>query len=101
MKLTTQQVAQVFDQTGADPVPEDHPVMPGLRNAFGDHTFYMAPDGLCVWESVGDADSGGQMAKAMVVASWTDEGKTELRPHDPHPTAIIVKLDDESPDPAA
>lgn len=93
MKLTAQQMAQVFDQTGADPVPEDHSVMDDLREAFGDHTFYMAPEGLCVWEPVSNADSGSQVATAMIVASWTDEEKTELLPHAPQPTTIVVTLD--------
>ncbi len=93
MKLNAQQVAQVSDQTGADPVPEDHPVVSDLKNAFGDHTFYMAPDGLCVWESMGESDTGDEMAKAMVVASWADEEKKELLPHDPKPTAVVVKLE--------
>lgn len=92
MKLNTQQMAQVFDQTGADPVPEDHQAMADLRNAFGDHTFYMAPDGLCVWEPMGQADTGEQVAEAMVVASWADEEKTQLLAHEPKSTAIVVKL---------
>jgi len=93
MRLSAQQVAQVFDQTGADPVPDNHPVVPDLKSAFGDHTFYMAPDGLCVWEPMGQSDTGNEMAKAMVVASWADDEKTELLPHEPKPTAVIVKLD--------
>jgi hypothetical protein len=94
MKLNDEQVAQVFDQTGADPVPENHQAITELRSVFGDHTFYVAPDGLCVWEPMGHSDTGGQVAEAMVVASWADEEKTELQPHDPKPTAIMVKLDE-------
>lgn len=94
MKLNADQVAQVFDQTGADPVPEDHQAIMDLQTVFGDHTFYVAPDGLCVWEPMGHADTGGQVAEAMVVASWADEEKTQLQPHDPKPTAIVVKLDE-------
>ena len=93
MKLSTDQVAQIFEQTGADPVPDNHQAITDLRNVFGDHTFYVAPDGLCVWEEAGHADTGGQVAEAMVVASWADEEKTQLQPHDPKPTAIVVKLD--------
>jgi hypothetical protein len=43
---------------------------------------------------LGHSDTGGQVAEAMVVASWADEEKTELQPHDPKPTAIMVKLDE-------
>lgn len=101
MKLNAQQVAKVHDQTGVKPVPENHPVAEDLKDTFGDHTFYLASEGLYVLESMEPPQDGGQMAKAMVVASWTDESRTELMPHEPQSTTLIVTLDDSGPDPAA
>ena len=101
MKLNGQQVAKVHDQTGGNPIPENHPLFSDLKDVFGDHTFYVVPDGLCVWETMETSNNGGDVMKAMVVASWTDETKTELMPHDPQPTSLIVTLDDPGPESAA
>ena len=91
MKLNARQIAQVRDQTGAGPIPETHPTLPQLQDTFGDHTFYISPNGLCVWEWDNE-DSGAPKAKAMVVASWANDDKTELAPHEPRPTTNVVEL---------
>src|SRR3546814_899521 len=51
MRLSNAQIADVKEQTGAEPIPEEHPNLGELREAFGDHTFYLDQTGLHVLES--------------------------------------------------
>lgn len=108
MKLTSQQVASVKQELGADPIEETNPAISTLRQAFGDHTFYLASDGLFVLEPAdevfkedqGAAGSGGdapsepmaEPARLILVAAWTDESKTALQPAPAQVTATVVDL---------
>lgn len=109
MKLTSQQVASVKQELGADPIEETNPAMETLRNAFGDHTFYLASDGLFVLEPAdtvsqegGDetpaegteasAKSMDEPAHLVRIAAWTDENKNALQPAPPQATDTVVDL---------
>jgi hypothetical protein len=101
MKLSTQQVAAVRQELGADPVDEANPAMETLRNAFGDHTFYLASDGLFVLEPADKADTGSaqepaeqmsEPAHLVLVAAWTDENKNALQPAPAQVSATVVDL---------
>lgn len=109
MKLSTQQVAAVKQELGADPVDEANPAMETLRNAFGDHTFYLASDGLFVLEpadkdaaetaSAANTDTAKEPAQQMkepahlvLVAAWTDENKNSLQPTPAQVSATVVDL---------
>jgi len=101
MKLSTQQVAAVKQELGADPVDEANPAMETLRQAFGDHTFYLASDGLFVLEpaDAADANSAQEPAQQMsepahlvLVAAWTDENKNSLQPAPAQVSATVVDL---------
>ena len=96
MKLSADQIEQVHDQTGVDPIPDDHLSLPELQDAFGDHTFYLDSDGLHIWEFSEAAGEEGQVIHAVRVASWTNEEKTSLSSHEPQSSVAIVKL---APDP--
>jgi hypothetical protein len=99
MKFSAKQIDEVQRQTGADPIPDDHPVMDQLKSYFGDHTFYVDQTGLHIWENLGgDSEEEEEQVTAVTVASWTDEEKTSLRPHGPKPTAVVVKLHPGTPE---
>jgi hypothetical protein len=98
MKLEGMQLQTVEDQLGVDSIPEEHPVTPELKRAFGDHTFFLDAEGLNIVEP----DPSEQSARGAVVklASWT-ENRDALRGHDPEVLPVIVKFEQNGSDPAA
>ena len=87
MKLSEDQAATVKAQLGADPIPSDEPAVGQLTEAFGDHTFYLDANGLIIFEETEDENDA---ARAVVVAVWADDDKTQLGGIDPHPTDTVV-----------
>ena len=97
MKLSTQQIAAIKQQTDADPVAEDHPAAGQLREAFGDHTFYVDRNGLHVFEPLEAPENGGGKPAALVqLAAWTDEDMTSLAPQEPQVGPVVVDLENEN-----
>lgn len=94
MKLSTAQIAEVKEQTGIDPVPEEHPTTPNLKEAFGDHTFFLDTNGLHVLESAQEEQTQDEkQALAVIrVASWTDENRTALAPHEPQVSEAALEV---------
>ena len=92
MKLNSNQIAAVKQDLSADPLEEENPAMASLRQAFGDHTFYVGSEGLFVVEPVEDDAHPGEPAQLVLVAAWTDEEKKALQPVPPQQTAKIVDL---------
>ena len=50
MKLTPALVEKTLNQFEAQAIPDDHPVVSQLNNAFGDHTFFLDDNGLEILE---------------------------------------------------
>jgi hypothetical protein len=50
MKLNSAQLKQTLAQFEAQPIPEDHPLLPKLNEMFGNHTFFLDVHGLNVVE---------------------------------------------------
>lgn len=96
MKLSAQQIESIERQLGAEPIAEDNPAMDTLKSQFGDHTFYADTEGLSVLEPL-EADSGGHRATVVQVATWADDQKTALVPHDPLVRDIVVDLESGPP----
>lgn len=92
MKLTSQQVAAVKQELGADSLEEENPAMESLRGAFGDHTFYVGPDGLFIVEPIDNPTMEGTPAQLVLVAAWTDDKKNALEKVLPRETDTIVNL---------
>lgn len=106
MKLNTQQIASVKQEIGAEPVEEANPAMEPLRNAFGDHTFYVGSEGLFVLEPVdagGEQDAPsetagqgasdlGEPAQLVLIASWANEEKNALQPVPAQATDKVIDL---------
>lgn len=92
MKLTSKQTAAVKERVNIDPIDEENPVVEPLKQAFGDHTFYIVSDGLFVLEPVNNSGQGEEPAQFVLVAAWTDEQKNALKPVEPHQTGTVVDL---------
>ncbi len=92
MRLTTQQIAAVKQELGADSLEEENPAMASLQKLFGDHTFYVGEEGLLVFETIDTAGPDNTRAQMVLVAAWTDDTKKALSPIDPQPTTIVVDL---------
>lgn len=93
MKLSTDQIAAAKAALGADPLAEDHPAAPQLREAFGDKTFYVDTNGLLVFRPVDDEEeSDGGDAELVLVAAWMGEEKDKLGAVEPVPTGVKVTL---------
>jgi hypothetical protein len=93
MKLTSAQVERTLSQFEAQAIPETNPVVPQLNELFGEHTFFLAKNGLNIVEPTEGAKSTGQTATVLNVADWTDANLTSLVPHEPEPTGAVVELD--------
>jgi len=92
MKLTTKQIAAVKQEIGAEPLEEQNPAMDALRDAFGNHTFYVGVEGLFVLEPANDPTHPGDPAHLVLVAAWTDEQKNALQPIPPKASEKVVDL---------
>jgi len=92
MRLTSAGVERTLNQIEAQVIPDDHPLAPQLKGLFGDHTFFLATNGLNIVEPAGPANSGAQVGKLINLANWSDENAAKLEPHEPELTDVVVEL---------
>jgi len=95
MKLNSAQLKQTLTQFEAQPIPDDHPLVPKLNEMFGNHTFFLDVHGLSVVEPIEDAVAGAQAGTIVNVADWSDAHLSRLAPHAPQPTEVVVILETE------
>jgi hypothetical protein len=93
MKLSPENVKQTLDCFESNALPENHPAIPQLSRAFGDHTFFIAETGLHVVEPLKSKDSGSRQGVVVKLARWTDSNRTSLAPQNPETTDVIIQLD--------
>jgi hypothetical protein len=91
MKMSTTMVQRCLSQYDAQAIPSNHPSLPELSALFGDHTFFLDGKGLNIVEATGS--DGGNAAQVVNLASWADDSRTSLAPHEPEPTDVIVQLE--------
>ena len=97
MKLNAVQLRKIEEQFGVEAIPEEEPVTSDLKEAFGDHTFFLDADGLNIVElKVFPESSIGNVVK---VASWSSDEQTKLLRHEPEVLSITVDLEPGEPDP--
>lgn len=89
MKLSSELARRVEEQIEGEAIPEDHPLSPRLQNAFGDHTFFLNPDGLTIVEPTATDRQVGEVVK---LASWTDGAHTTLAPESPEAMPVMIAL---------
>jgi hypothetical protein len=92
MKLTSALVERTLNQFEAQAVPEDHPAVTQLSSVFGDHTFFLSGDGLHIVEPNEPGEEGAATGQVVKLASWNDDKRTGLVPHEPEPTDVIILL---------
>jgi hypothetical protein len=95
MKLNPVQLKQTLAQFEAQPIPDDHPLVPKLSELFGNHTFFLDMRGLNVVEPMESAVDGAQAGTIVNLANWSDAQLTSLVPHEPQPTETVVILETE------
>jgi hypothetical protein len=88
MKLASALVDRTLDQFDAEALPDNHPAVPQLNQLFGDHTFFVDVGGLHILEPT----EGAHTWQVVKVASWKNETRTSLLPHNPEPTDILITL---------
>jgi hypothetical protein len=101
MKLSNPLVERTLSRFDAQAIPDDHPVVPQLNDAFGEHTFFLNGSGLHVVEPEEKADAEPEAGKVVKLATWTDANRSSLAPHDPQPTDVVVPLTLGDSEPAA
>ncbi len=93
MKLSSDKVERALGQFPAQVIPEDHAAVPQLTGLFGEHTYFIDQNGLSIVEPAEAAEGGGEAGQVVRVASWSDEAKTSLMPHEPQPTDMVFALE--------
>jgi len=92
MKLSSALVERTLSQFEAQAIPENHPAVPQLNSAFGEHTFFLDDNGLNIVETA-ESEEGARAGKVVKLASWKDANRTSLAPHEPEPTDVVVELE--------
>jgi len=92
MKLTANISERIEDLIGVEPISEAHPVLADLVDYFGEHTFFLTPDGLLVWELAENSEADEELLVAVRVAQWADDDRSKLAPHPPETTQTAITL---------
>jgi hypothetical protein len=90
MRLNSEMVDRTLSQIDAQAISEDHPLMPKLKNLFGDHTFFVDESGLNIIEPQAESPSTGTVVN---VASWDETKERNLVAHEPQTTDVTVELE--------
>jgi hypothetical protein len=79
MKLSSTQLKQTLSQFNAEVLPDDHPAVTQLNN-------------LKVLEPTGASEMEAQTGEVVSLADWSDATLTNLKPHEPEPTGVVIVL---------
>ena len=101
MKLTPNQIAASREATAAMPLPDDHPVMEKLTEAFGEHTFFVDQNGLSVFVEQSEVPEEVVLPEGdprlMLIAAWTDETRQALGAVKPVDAGVSLPQTDTPP----
>jgi hypothetical protein len=87
MKFTSTQISRTLREFEARVIPENHPIIPQLNGLFGEHTFFLDPNGLSILEPV---DAEGQSVRIVNLAYWNDDdAPIDLEPHAPEAKDVV------------
>ena len=75
MKLTSTQIEQTLGQFEAEPIPEDHPMVPQLNEVFGEHTMSSIAMASLSWNRPGAVWQGCNRPRSLT----SESGVTTLR----------------------
>ncbi len=91
MKLSSPQIEKICSQTSLEVVREDGSAAAELSRHFGEHTFFVDPNGLFVVE----AENEGNKAQPLLVAEWgerTGDGQRQLLRTEPRAVGPELQL---------
>ena len=97
MKLNAALIRKVEARFGVAALPEDHSAISDLREAYGDHTFFLDADGLNIVEP--NQSSQGSIGNVVKLATWEDEEHTALVSHPPQVLPVDIDLEPSEPEP--
>jgi hypothetical protein len=97
MKLNSAQIERTLHQFHAEAIPADHPLVPQLTRMFGDHTYFLDSEGLNIVEPAEVGPQEGDLGVVVSVADWFDGNATQLVPHEPEMTDLVVALGESRP----
>jgi hypothetical protein len=92
MRLSPSHVEKTLSQFDAKVIPDNHPSMPQIKSVWGDHTYFLAVNGLNIVEPLDRGSSPVPAGVVVNVASWTDETATQLAAHEPESTDVVVEF---------
>jgi hypothetical protein len=92
MRLSPARVEQTLSQFESRVLPDNHPSMAKIKEVWGDHTYFLAVNGLNIVEPLEGNGPGTESGTVVNVASWTDSQATSLAPHAPEPTEVVVEF---------
>jgi len=95
MRLSPTRVEQTLSQFEAQVIPDSHPLIPKFKDLWGDHTYFLAVNGLNIVEPLDPRAADVQAAMVVNLASWAADGGNSLAPHQPEATEIVVEFDPE------
>jgi hypothetical protein len=90
MKLSTPWVDQTQDQFNVLAVRDNHPAVDTLNQVFGEHTFFVGEEGLHIVEETSAAQPESETHEVVKIASWTDDERTTLAPHEREPVGVVL-----------
>jgi hypothetical protein len=99
MKLAADMIDRVLDRFEAEALPDDHPAVVKLNEAFSNHTFFVDDDGLHIIEPAAPAMPGYLVGTVMRVARW--KNATSVTLHEPEAADILVDLGSDESRPMA
>ena len=91
MRLSPSRIEQTLSCFDAKVLPDNHPATPKIKELWGDHTYFLAVNGLNIVEPLA-RDSGVEAGAVINVASWSDSKATSLTPHEPETTEVVVEF---------
>ena len=100
MKLASDMVIRTLDQFEAEVLPDSHPAMPKLNEAFGEHTFFVDDEGLHIVEPAADTAAGDRLGNVVTVGRWND-ARTSMTLQEPEPSDIVIDLGADRTHPAS
>jgi len=93
MKLTAETIDRTLDQLTGQAIPENHPATERFAAIFGDHTFFLDDAGLKIVEPAEPQAGEPETGRVVKLASWANEARTSLAPHEWEFTDIVIPLD--------
>ena len=90
MKLNDAHITQVAEELNIQALDPEDDTTKMLVESFGNHTFYLDPGGLNIFEhSTSDA---GETLILVKIANWADDTHTGLQPIEPDikPVAVLI-----------